>query len=496
MALPLLSEPRRWTGHWWLPENPDHKVPGVLTYAPGDGLTLRMIGGWEYRNISTPAPDVTVVHEGLRSWPVVHGTAQNKRITLLDLQCVDAKVFSLRFDSGQPDQLDVIARTALIGLHLDSEDDAEFVSCSATIENLTAWSRESAIEHRVKLDQETDRLESGEIRYVPVGDPQKAKVGDVRANLNHLLTLPDFERTLGATTARIVERTSVEFSSTEPRPLREWLKMLSGMSDLMSLSTLTACTEITLHLWTPATPEAYPDDYPLRDRLHEVAVYERRVVTPDPDRKGADLRKFLLTLDDLPFPVLMPRWMEVNDKFSSAQSMILGLSYIAGGYLQSRVVTAIGAAESFHRALDVKPTMSEREFKELRKTLLEAVPRERKQWLADRIMRNEASLHERLVDLARRPGEFMVALVPDAEKWAKEATRARNGLAHDGRSESHTLEELYAVVEVTRAVVILNLLSQLGIPAKRMAKGLSEHPVLSTAARLGKAHFADENSAA
>lgn len=61
MALSLLSESRTWTGHWWLPNSPDNKVPGVLTYEPGDGLTLRLIGGWEYRNLSTPSPGLTLV---------------------------------------------------------------------------------------------------------------------------------------------------------------------------------------------------------------------------------------------------------------------------------------------------------------------------------------------------------------------------------------------------------------------------------------------------
>lgn len=489
MVLPLLNVPRTWTGSWWLPESPDNQVPGVLTYEPDNGLTLRLIGGWDYRIMSSPSPGLSIVHAGTRRWPVVHAISENKRITLLDLQVIKAKTFGF---NDMPDQLELNARTALIGCHLGSEDDAEFVAGSATVENLTAWSRETAMEHRMRFDPQTNRHEGGEIGYKPVIESQKATFGDVAVELHHLLTLPDFERTRGATSARIVERTSVEFSSTEERPLRDWLTMLSGMSDLMSLSTLTACTEITLHVWAPATPGAYPDDHPLRDRLRGIEVYEQRVVTPDPDRPAADPRNFVLTLDDLPFSDLLPRWMEVKDRFASSQSMILGLSYITGGYLQTRVMTAVGAAESFHRALESDPPMPETEFKDLRALLLNAVPKERKQWLAERIMRNEQSLRDRLIDLARRPGEFMNSLVPNAEKWAKEATQARNGLAHEGRSDAHTLDELHAVVEVTRAVVILNLLAELGVPSERLQGGIANHPVISNAARLGRELFPSE----
>jgi hypothetical protein len=83
----------------------------------------------------------------------------------------------------------------------------------------------------------------------------------------------------------------------------------------------------------------------------------------------------------------------------------------------------------------------------------------------------------------------METLVPDAHTWAKEATLARNGIAHDGRSDAHSIEDLYAVAEVTHAVVILNLLSQLGIPPERLARALTEHPILRRAVRLGRDHF-------
>ena len=79
--------------------------------------------------------------------------------------------------------------------------------------------------------------------------------------------------------------------------------------------------------------------------------------------------------------------------------------------------------------------------------------------------------------------------MPDAKKWAKEAADARNGLAHVGRSEDHTFDDLHAVVEVTRAVVILNMLHQLGVPPERLATGLDEHPVLSQAVFLAKKHY-------
>lgn len=46
---PRLDKPADWTGHWWLPEDPDNTVAGVLRYDPAAGLRLDLIGGFENR---------------------------------------------------------------------------------------------------------------------------------------------------------------------------------------------------------------------------------------------------------------------------------------------------------------------------------------------------------------------------------------------------------------------------------------------------------------
>ena len=84
----------------------------------------------------------------------------------------------------------------------------------------------------------------------------------------------------------------------------------------------------------------------------------------------------------------------------------------------------------------------------------------------------------------------MTELVPDPAKWAKAAGDARNALAHVGASGEQDMSDLVAVVRVTEAVVVLNLLCQLGVPEARLKKALNEHKRLSFAAHLGRKAFA------
>ena len=64
---------------------------------------------------------------------------------------------------------------------------------------------------------------------------------------------------------------------------------------------------------------------------------------------------------------------------------------------------------------------------------------------------------------------------------------ARDGIAHRGRTKS---DEMYAVVTVTTAVVIVNLLHQLEIPKESMLRRLNDlNDTLSSAARLSAKYW-------
>ena len=78
-----LDKAGEWAGVWWLPEAPSEKVPGVLRYDPEDGLSLSLIGTFEDRILTTDSSGWTAVHEGTRTWEVMHGVAELREITLL-----------------------------------------------------------------------------------------------------------------------------------------------------------------------------------------------------------------------------------------------------------------------------------------------------------------------------------------------------------------------------------------------------------------------------
>lgn len=78
-------------GLWWIPESEDHKVPGVLSWSPDSGGTLKLVGRlWPVVLLDNELPGGGVqkyrdrTHENDRSYPVVLGEVEHNSYTLLN----------------------------------------------------------------------------------------------------------------------------------------------------------------------------------------------------------------------------------------------------------------------------------------------------------------------------------------------------------------------------------------------------------------------------
>ena len=96
-------------------------------------------------------------------------------------------------------------------------------------------------------------------------------------------------------------------------------------------------------------------------------------------------------------------------------------------------------------------------------------------------------------DLVERLDDDVVAqLVPDVERWSKRTVQARNNLAHQGETPKHEFEELIAIVDVTMAIVLLNILNELGLRSERQIKLVSENPNFSMIGQRAREHFSGD----
>lgn len=480
---PWLHESAEWTGHWWLPHDSENPHPGVLHYDPEDGLSLALIGGFEERIMRQDGPNAWAVMEGSRTWEMIFGLADNREITLLDCMPTSSKSYGMGM--GPPAKQSIRAQTALVGVHLASEGEEVFTGCRVSLEGLTAWSADSVFCMKMGL-KDDDKLDGrGTIEAAPV-DGHSARYGTTTLRVEHHHTLPYFEHRRGNTLGRMTDSAVLYVEPDEPTSLDHLRKTAHALQDLISLATHRAAAVLWLTLRMPPEERERPEGYPVLPR--EVNVYAQQRVLGDPLAKAPD-RGVLFTASDLPFESVVPRWLEIRDRFAATVNLLLGLRYVPGGYLETQLSQSVTAAEAMHRALQPDPPIPPEEFKTLKKSVLDAVPKERREWAGGLLARNEPSLKKRLLDLASRPDdEAMRTLLPDPDSWARMTTRARNELFHTGQSGKHDLDDLHAVARVTTAVVLLNLLQEVGLSGDQQRTILQDNNDLRLACRLAREH--------
>lgn len=480
----LLSESHEWSGLWWLPDAPDTRVPGVLRYDRDGGASLSLIGTFENRIMTEVSPGVKAVHEGSRTWEVMHGVAESREITLLG--CVPTGTHrTLGARVASPDKQVVRAQSVLVGVHAAGEDDALFESVQVSVENLDRWAAAEVFSGFLGAPEGKRFDGSGSISAKPL-ESTSVVVDGTEFTLDHRRTAPSFDERRGGTTGRIRDSAFVRIAPPEACSLSGAIRSAKSIQDLISLATHRAAGVIWLRLkLTGEGPgaERHPAERGVEVLYSPAAVGER-------DAKAIDHGKVFFTCDDIAFEEVVPRWCEVSDRLHAATDLILALRYAPAQYVESRLLMAAGAAEALHRALDIEERpMPSAEFKEMRDAMLELAPEDQRERLKGAI-RNDVTLRDRLRALAARPDQQAVSeLVPDLDRWARRTVKARNDLAHKGATPDHSIEELVAVVEATTGVVILDLLHEIGLPADRQRAIVREHPQLRSIAGWAKAEL-------
>jgi len=373
--------------------------------------------------MTTPAPGVMDVHEGRRTWEVIHGAAEQREITLFGCGPSGKRTFGARVQT--PDKQSIVATAALIGAHVNSDDDAVFSATEVSVEDLGLWGASSVFE--AFWGAPGGRPDVSSISVKPV-EAQKVDVDGTEFTLAHRHTLPSFDQRRGGTVGRVRDITYVQIAPPEPCSASDVRSFARLVQDLIALAT----HQTTGVLW-------------LRLKLaqeHTGSAWERNVdVIYSPSKVGAhdakavEHHRLLFTCDSLPFEEIIPRWCEVHERLQPALNMILGLRYAPAHYVEINLLTAVGAAEVLHRGLGIdEPPIPHQEFKPMREAMLGQVPEKYRERLRGSL-RNDPTLRDRLSALAARPDrEAMSSLVHDVDHWARRTTKARNDLAHEGRT--------------------------------------------------------------
>lgn len=450
-----------WKGFWWLPESPGERISGVLKFNPKNGLTL---------SLSFPSGDSFSCPSS--RWEVLYGEVDGLKLTLFDCFPNSPKPEALvGYMEGNSLQLKVKIERALINSHY--EIDASFCFAEFSVAGLGEWAGMLAA--------------GGASRPADLPEIEIREEGEQVIKANGKLRGYDLSlRCTSSPGDRDGEGVYLRVSSSKGLTLGEVIENVRLMQEIMAFALQNTLDVIWVRLGT--------------DSSLDRKSYSRIDLLYSPSLNGNDGIRYLrgempfFTCEHLSFERLVPQWYDIRYRLSEAINMVMSLHYAPSPYVESNLLMVVGAAEVLHRRLGIHNRIipiSNRGFKKMRRVMLGKVFKEYGEYkdkLRESIsIRNEPILKDRLLDLAKRLDPKVIDLLClDIGHWAQRTTKVRNNLTHEGEACEFSLEELDAIVEVTRAVVVLNLLKELDLSSDRQQEIVREHPQFSRAARLAK----------
>ena len=133
-------------GYWWLPNNPNETVAGVLTYIPNEKITLELIGTFDSKKVSV------IAFLEKKNENIIHGfTSDSKKITLVNCSPSGSINLNCPFPI-----IRYSCQFIVIGKHLEDFKQECFYKAYINIPELSYWCPPTALKTILQFNKEDE----------------------------------------------------------------------------------------------------------------------------------------------------------------------------------------------------------------------------------------------------------------------------------------------------------------------------------------------------
>ena len=455
-----LDEPIEESGFFWLPEEPEVRVPGDLHISESGEARLEV----RLDSISPGWEDVINARGSADDYDVscILGMGDSPgRITLVRCFMANAEV------RGMSARLTMRAEMAFTGHHYKVEEDATFTEFTFSVEGIDEWLGISGID--VQYDDETMRTSSVHIRVpdnISIGLPDGLVLTFVFG-----MTFPSLTRTI--TEAHATQKAYVSLLTNEPKPLEYFTSLALKLRNFLRLAigqpvSIGSTTGYSAEL---TRPDGFGGEYqcPIR-------VYYRDGGSPGSKQ---DVRWFhmLFSYQDVEnqLEAILAKWLQSYEVFEPTLNVYFTSMSDTSQYLEIAFLQRVQGIETLHRRSSQETEMPEDEFDEIKKSLLMHCPSNRREWL-ERVLAygNGLSLRRRLRAMMD-PFERFFGDNRQQQSFINRVVVTRNYLTHyDSSIEDQVVTgmDLWRLTVRLEALFQLHLLQFIGFDAERIDRVL------------------------
>jgi hypothetical protein len=437
------QEPLNLPGFFWLPSDPDNKLPGTLVISVSDEINLEVLGTFQQEQ-----PE-----EGQSQKPMlVAGITERGPVTLTDC-------FIKSQTQGQITKSSIIVNFAFIGFAFEIPNHITFDEFIFTVEGLDEWL--SITTYTVEREERTTK-----ISYA-LPEPIKLRLNEeLELAFSFVSTLPFKHRPTGPS---ITQKAFVKITPPSPKPLDYFLNVSSKLNNFLCFAIDQIVTvESAIGISPNATRELVGGKiYKPRIEIYYKSI-PRLEMKPDISWHRM-LFRYQHVANDL--EEVMRRWFGGYEICEPAFKLYFSSIGGAYRYLEGRFLSLAQGIETLHRRTSDRTLLKEADFKTLIKTIRDGCPQEHLQWLNDRLWHgNELPLRERLAEMIE---PFQKVYGPEKEIKAliNQILDTRNYLTHyDEKPEKKSAKgfDLYPLILKLELLFQLHFLRMIGFDSERI----------------------------
>ena len=447
-----MDEGFEYQGHWWTPEEPDEKLPGILRFDPEEGATLSLFGSLR-------------VPEGEDGIPILGLAMDNTPITLTNLNWPPTIPIipsgTLKFDSSS-----IHAGMVIVGEHFQRKEEVGFERLIVEYLHLDTWAGVSGFEIAYIDDPDTHPIT---VRH-ELPEPIAADVGgEYKVNLFFGSGLEASPRPF--TQATITQVAELVISFPEKKPLRVLTDIAYRLQHLISLGTRRSAFPVAMWGATGAVGEAW------RQGIHYRTLGRTGTVKDRPER-----HEMLFSLLDLPggFGPAIERWLARSEVLDPVYQLYLGTVYNPQMFLEQRFLNLTQALEAYHRRTTTTLDLPEDEHERRMESILGAVPKEHVTWLEGKLRySNELNLRKRIKHILNGHPQTVSAVVGSGKnkrRFINKVVDTRNCRTHFDQSLKERAargEELHRINDKLGHLMQMCLMSELGFEDDEIKKAVT-----------------------
>lgn len=441
-----IKEEFKKSGYFWLPSDPERRIPGTLVITDGGNIELEVVGLFD-ESIEGLNRDLNGKDELER---IIGHIEKHGLVTLNDCFYKNKNI-----SFGGISKSSIIVNKALIGVAYDDKEIVLFNNFQFSVEGIDEWVGLSGIKVEHQFEKQT-----ASITYSPPEEISLNLNNGMKLSITFSWFLPGSPN---AKEAKITQKTYFKLSSEQERPLNEFISAAYKITTLLSFAIdKTVCIE-RVSATSDAIRQAIGDGktIPVSISLYYASLPYTKI------EPKIDWHRMLFRFEQIREDAerIVNNWFDAYDEIEPALNLYFSTKTGAHKYLESKFLALAQGLETYHRRTSNEKLMDEAVFKELTENLIKQCPKENQKWLSGRLQHgNEVNLGRRIKSIIEPFKEFL-GTSKERNKLIRTIVDTRNYLNHYDKSLASVAasgRDLWLLCLKMEAIFQLHLLQVLG----------------------------------